>query len=85
MHSLTEMGPSEVSPGFLEPFRYSRFGPVWDWFGPGKRSRSENRPSSEIPGLENLRPPNKYGIVLYFQIYINIGFYVHRNIVVDES
>lgn len=51
---------------------------VQDWFG------SEYCPSSEIPGQKK-RPPNKYCCFIFSNIYINIGFYVHRNVVGNES
>ena len=98
MHSLTEMGFSEANPGILGPVRdwSDRIGTIWtilglvhpdwdwsdrlvqDWFG------FEYCPSSEIPGQEK-RPPNKYCCFIFSNIYINIGFYVHRNVVGNES
>lgn len=90
MHSLTEMGFSEVNQGILEPVRdwLDRIGT--DWSGPGLMGTSRNWfwseycPSSEIPGQKK-RPPNKYCCFIFSNIYINIGFYVHRNIVENES
>ena len=90
MHSLTEMGFSEVNPGIHEPVRDWLDRIETDWSGPGLMGRSRNWfeseycPSSEIPGQEK-RPPNKYRCFIFSNIYINIGFYVHRNIVENES
>ena len=82
--------------GFSDQFGIGRIelglvSPDWDWLiqiGTGRLVQdwfeSEYCPSSEIPGQEK-RSPNKYCCFIFSNIYINIGFYVHRNVVGNES